>query len=150
MEFVDNKGVKMNRNTTKIIKNIFAFIITIFILFLSFFTFKTVNASEKKITINASEINKMINNPSLCPSYISIEKDNNGVSVTTKESYGNEIEINMDQELSLYSLSIRYSPLSIIGNKKLTLMIYMAADNDLESYALSNLKAIEKASFNNS
>ena len=33
--------------------------------------------------------------------------------------------------------------------KKLTLMIYMAADNDLESYALSNLKAMEKASFNN-
>lgn len=33
--------------------------------------------------------------------------------------------------------------------KKLTLMIYMAADNDLESYALSNLKAMERASFNN-
>lgn len=31
------------------------------------------------------------------------------------------------------------------GNKKLTLMIYMAADNDLESYALANLKEIEKA-----
>ena len=35
------------------------------------------------------------------------------------------------------------------SKKKLTLMIYMAADNDLESYALSNLKAMEKASFNN-
>ena len=32
---------------------------------------------------------------------------------------------------------------------KLTLVVYMAADNDLESYALSNLKAMEKASFNN-
>ncbi len=30
---------------------------------------------------------------------------------------------------------------------KLTLMIYMAADNDLESYALSNLKALEHADF---
>ena len=28
---------------------------------------------------------------------------------------------------------------------KLTLMVYMAADNDLESYALSNLKDMEKA-----
>ena len=31
------------------------------------------------------------------------------------------------------------------GNKKLTLMIYMAADNDLESYALANFKTIEKS-----
>ena len=31
------------------------------------------------------------------------------------------------------------------GSKKLTLMIYMAADDDLESYALANLKEIEKA-----
>ena len=31
------------------------------------------------------------------------------------------------------------------SNKKLTLMVYMAADNDLESYALANLKAIEKS-----
>ena len=35
------------------------------------------------------------------------------------------------------------------GRKLLTLMIYMAADNDLEGYAISNLKAMEKASFNN-
>ena len=31
--------------------------------------------------------------------------------------------------------------------KDLTLMIYMAADNDLEKYALANLKAMEKASY---
>ena len=30
---------------------------------------------------------------------------------------------------------------------KLTLMVYMAADNDLESYALANLKAMERASY---
>ena len=31
--------------------------------------------------------------------------------------------------------------------KKLTLMIYMAADNDLETYALQNLKAMERADY---
>lgn len=31
--------------------------------------------------------------------------------------------------------------------KELTLMVYMAADNDLESYALQNLKAMERADF---
>ena len=31
--------------------------------------------------------------------------------------------------------------------KKLTLMVYMAADNDLESYALQNLKDMEHAGF---
>lgn len=33
--------------------------------------------------------------------------------------------------------------------KKLTLLIYMAADNDLESYAIQNLKAMEHAAFEN-
>ena len=33
--------------------------------------------------------------------------------------------------------------------KKLTLLIYMAADNDLESYAIQNLKAMEHAAFDN-
>ncbi|MBO5610417.1 MAG: carbohydrate-binding domain-containing protein [Eubacterium sp.] len=79
-------------------------------------------ANNVKVTINASDINKMINNPSLCPSYITIEKNGNGVSVTTRENYGNEIEINMDQDINLYSLTIRYSPLSIIGNKQLKLV----------------------------
>lgn len=32
--------------------------------------------------------------------------------------------------------------------KKLTLMVYMAADNDLEAYAVENLKQMEQASFN--
>lgn len=32
---------------------------------------------------------------------------------------------------------------------KLTLVVYMAADNDLESYAISNLKAMEHADFKN-
>ena len=31
--------------------------------------------------------------------------------------------------------------------KKLTLLVYMAADNDLERYALQNLKALEQADF---
>ncbi len=31
------------------------------------------------------------------------------------------------------------------GKKGLTLMVYMAADNDLETYAISNLRAMEKA-----
>ena len=31
--------------------------------------------------------------------------------------------------------------------KKLTVMVYMAADNDLESYALQNLKSMEKSDF---
>ena len=31
--------------------------------------------------------------------------------------------------------------------QKLTLMIYMAADNDLETYALQNLKMLEQAEF---
>ena len=35
------------------------------------------------------------------------------------------------------------------GNKKLTLLVYMAADNDLESYALENMKAMERANFKN-
>ena len=35
------------------------------------------------------------------------------------------------------------------GNKKLTLLVYMAADNDLESYALENMKAMERADFKN-
>lgn len=34
-----------------------------------------------------------------------------------------------------------------IPEKKLTLIIYMAADNDLESYAISNLKQMEHADF---
>ena len=33
--------------------------------------------------------------------------------------------------------------------KKMTLLIYMAADNDLESYAIQNLKAMEHANFQN-
>ena len=33
------------------------------------------------------------------------------------------------------------------ADARLTLMIYMAADNDLESYALQNLKAMERADF---
>ena len=33
--------------------------------------------------------------------------------------------------------------------KKMTLLVYMAADNDLESYAIQNLKAMEHASFEN-
>ena len=34
-----------------------------------------------------------------------------------------------------------------IADPKLTLMLYMAADNDLESYAIQNLKAMEHAKF---
>ena len=34
-------------------------------------------------------------------------------------------------------------------NKDLTLMVYMAADNDLERYALENLKSMERAEFEN-
>ncbi len=33
-------------------------------------------------------------------------------------------------------------------NKKLTLLVYMAADNDLEAYAISDLKEMEHASYN--
>lgn len=36
-----------------------------------------------------------------------------------------------------------------VGNKKLTLIIYMAGDNDLESYAIENLKSMEHAKFRN-
>ena len=34
-----------------------------------------------------------------------------------------------------------------VVQKQLTLLVYMAADNDLESYAISNLKAMERADF---
>ena len=37
----------------------------------------------------------------------------------------------------------------IVQPKELTLLVYMAADNDLESYAIKNLKAMERANFSN-
>ncbi|MBO5610418.1 MAG: carbohydrate-binding domain-containing protein [Eubacterium sp.] len=129
----------MKRNSTRYNKYLFNIIITIFIFSAIFFSFniKTVEAADKK-SINASDINKMINNPSLCPSYITIEKTNNGVSITTKENYGSEIEINMDQELTLYSLTVRYSPLSIIGSKQLTL-VNCRVSKDLKVSSGSNI-----------
>ncbi len=42
---------------------------------------------------------------------------------------------------------IRPEPKTADKSKKLTLMIYMAADNDLEPYAIQNLKAMEHADF---
>lgn len=39
--------------------------------------------------------------------------------------------------------------LSGYTGRKLTLLVYMAADNDLESYALENIKAMERAVFRN-
>lgn len=35
----------------------------------------------------------------------------------------------------------------IVSSRKLTLLVYMAADNDLERYALENLKAMERADY---
>ena len=113
-----------NNSFVKIIsRHLISITIMIIIFTLSIIQISNVyGANNTKVTLYASDINKMINNPSLCPSYITIEKNANGVSITTRENYGNEIEINMDQEITLYSLTIRYSPLSIIGDKQLKLV----------------------------
>lgn len=46
--------------------------------------------------------------------------------------------------LSACLLETKTENVSISNEKKLTLMIYMAADNDLEKYALANLRAMEQ------
>ena len=53
----------------------------------------------------------------------------------------NESETNQDAEPELESMQEMPEP------PKLTLVVYMAADNDLESYAVQNLKAMEHADF---
>ena len=50
--------------------------------------------------------------------------------------------------LCLCGCALQTAPVRVSSNdktKELTLMIYMAADNDLETYALQNLKAMERA-----
>ena len=63
---------------------------------------------------------------------------------------GFECIINCSCNLEAYSVT-KHSPMldntKLEEQKELTLLVYMAADNDLESYAIRNLKAMERADF---
>ena len=51
------------------------------------------------------------------------------------------------ERINLNNDTRKQEPETKTSEKKLTLIVYMAADNDLESYALRNMKAMEEAVF---
>lgn len=60
--------------------------------------------------------------------------------ITTEPDSKQELESNTPEDSDI---------VTIPETKKLTLLVYMAADNDLESYAIQNLKAMEHSGFSN-